>query len=118
MYRLGWIVIKTVSLLRQRDGNGGINAIEDNLSGDGLSGSSGTILRSERKPRIRPNAISEILEKSESWDEETSAANFGNSGNSGNLDKSSISQKLAAIQALVDDLQLTLSKDQKDLLKT
>ena len=107
--------------MRQRDGNGGENGIEDNLTGDG---SSGTILRSERTPRNRGKALSQIFEKSESWDEEALNASgvqsFGNSGNSGNFsnsDKSSISQKLAAIQALVDDLKMTLSKDQNDLLK-
>ncbi len=104
--------------MRQRDGNGGINGIEDNLSEDGLSGMSGSILRSERKSRVRPIAISQILEKSESWDEETVNTSAKNYGNSGKLDKSSISEKLSAIQALVDDLQLTLSKDRKDHLKT
>ena len=104
--------------MRQRDGNGGENGIEDNLTGDG---SSGTILRSERTPRNRGKALSQIFEKSESWDEEALNASvvqsFGNSGNFSNSDKSSISQKLAAIQALVDDLKMTLSKDQNDLLK-
>ena len=104
--------------MRQRDGSGGENGIEDNLTGDG---SSGTILRSERTPRIRGKALSQIFEKSESWDEETlnasGAQSIVNSGNFSNSDKSSISQKLAAIQALVDDLKMTLSKDQNDLLK-
>jgi hypothetical protein len=119
---LGWIVVKTVSLLRQRDGSGGENGIEDNLSGDG---SSGTILRSERKSRIRRTQLSQIFEKSESWDEEALnttgvyyTGNFGNSGTSGNSEMSSISQKLAAIQALVDDLKSTLNEEnQKGLLK-